>query len=368
MDKAGQEVTLSIMYFRSGFRWVPTYRIEERAADKVSLSLQAEIINDAENLDNTQIDLVVGVPNIKFSDMRSPLALESAMRAAYSGGYANSARRRYDNDLGNLNNANFSNSIQAQAIMEPADFGDAGGASADSQEWTARFDAGSQQMDLFVYKAGRLSVGKGGRATLPLWTSDAAKKDIFGVDFDVQRNSYAENATDARIVHNKVWRYMTLQNASPVPWTTGPALMMRENFPVAQDLMTYTAPGRAVRLPVTVATNVTATHSEKELERTPGAKFFNLHSYTSIRKLSTVKVVNSSTEVATVEVSFSSGGKADQVSDGGTAIVSDFHSGDWDYAHGDLSALNNHSNVTWTLTLQPGETKEVTARFSYLVY
>jgi hypothetical protein len=366
-DKAGQEVGLSVIYFRSGFRWVPTYRLDEATDTSVTMSLQAEVINDAETLDDAEVNLVVGVPNIRFTDMRSPLALESAMRQAYdSSGYGRSGiqAQRFDNN--NFSNAAFGNNLQAQAMSAPID--DIAVANADSQQWTARFDGGGQQMDLYVYNAGRLSLGKGGRATLPLWTSAAPKQDIYGVNFNIQRSAH-EAATDrARVSLNKVWRYMHLQNTSPVPWTTGPALMMREGSPIAQDLMTYTAPGRAVRLPVTVATNVIATHDDTELERSVAATHLNFHSYTRLRKRTEVTVSNNSDKPATVEVNLSAGGKADQVSDSGTANVADYNGSDWSNSPGDTSSLNSHSDVTWTVTLQPGERKTVSARFTYFVY
>lgn len=373
-DRAGQEVELSVIYFRSGFRWVPTYRIDEQDAARVTMSLQAELINDAEAIDNAQIDLVVGVPNIRFSDMRSPLALESAMRNTYaSSGYGRGGYQSQRMDNNNFSNAYFGNDLQAQAFRGPEDpLTDASASlGEDSQQWTARFDGGTQQMDLFVYNAGRLSLGKGGRATLPLWTSDAPKQDIFGVDFDVQRSAHCDSTPDSgggSLTQNKVWRYMVLQNSSPVPWTTGPALMMRGGSPLAQDLMTYTAPSRAVRLPVTIATNVIATYADEELERTPGATSVNFHSYTRLRRRVSVTVRNNSDKPATVEVKLGAGGKADMPTDGGRVVTSDFRASDWSYSPGDTSSLNSHSDVRWDVTLQPGEEKAVSARFTYFAY
>ena len=57
------------MYFRPGVRWIPTYRIELAAKARRSpprSSLQAELLNEAEDLKDVPLDIVVGVPNFRF--------------------------------------------------------------------------------------------------------------------------------------------------------------------------------------------------------------------------------------------------------------------------------------------------------------
>ncbi|MBC7856456.1 MAG: hypothetical protein IAF94_23750, partial [Pirellulaceae bacterium] len=75
--------TLSLMYFRPGIRWIPTYRIDLRQKEGKNLaqvSLQAEILNEAEDLHDVPLDIVVGVPNFRFKGTPSPLVLEATMR------------------------------------------------------------------------------------------------------------------------------------------------------------------------------------------------------------------------------------------------------------------------------------------------
>ena len=53
-----------MMYFRPGVRWIPTYRVDlpgQGAKEKFAeLSLQAEILNEAEELIDVPVDIVVG--------------------------------------------------------------------------------------------------------------------------------------------------------------------------------------------------------------------------------------------------------------------------------------------------------------------
>ena len=58
-----------MMYFPSGRAWIPTYRVNlgEKEGKKVAnIALQAEILNEAEDLVDVPVDIVVGVPNFRF--------------------------------------------------------------------------------------------------------------------------------------------------------------------------------------------------------------------------------------------------------------------------------------------------------------
>ncbi|MDA1141175.1 MAG: hypothetical protein O3B01_21630 [Planctomycetota bacterium] len=74
MADANKEHELTIMYFRPGLRWIPTYRVnlaEDPEVKKAGVSLQAEILNEAEDLKGVPIDIVVGVPHFRFKDVPS---------------------------------------------------------------------------------------------------------------------------------------------------------------------------------------------------------------------------------------------------------------------------------------------------------
>lgn len=77
--RPGEHHRLDMLYFRPGIRWIPTYRIELLDEDTARIAMQAEILNEAEDFENTPVDFVVGVPTFKFADVVSPLTLERIM-------------------------------------------------------------------------------------------------------------------------------------------------------------------------------------------------------------------------------------------------------------------------------------------------
>ena len=51
-DSAGKEVALKLFYFTGGLRWIPTYRVSGELKDKADLSLQGEVLNELEDVEN----------------------------------------------------------------------------------------------------------------------------------------------------------------------------------------------------------------------------------------------------------------------------------------------------------------------------
>src|SRR5262245_5352482 len=72
---AEKQQSVSLMYFRPGIRWIPTYRINlaDNGKKMAQIALQAELLNEAEDLKDVPIDIVVGVPNFRFKGTPSPL-------------------------------------------------------------------------------------------------------------------------------------------------------------------------------------------------------------------------------------------------------------------------------------------------------
>ncbi len=82
-DGAEKKQAVSIMYFRPGIRWIPTYRVslnDQKDKKPATVSLQAELLNESEDLTDVPVDIVVGVPNFRFRGTPSPLVLEATLR------------------------------------------------------------------------------------------------------------------------------------------------------------------------------------------------------------------------------------------------------------------------------------------------
>jgi hypothetical protein len=114
-DKPNQKQVINLFYFRPGIRWIPTYRVvldPKATPKKATVAMQAEILNEAEDLKDVPIDIVVGVPNFRFKETISPFTLEVAMQ--------NALREAAPQLMGQTSNALLNSSYATRLLKERA--------------------------------------------------------------------------------------------------------------------------------------------------------------------------------------------------------------------------------------------------------
>jgi hypothetical protein len=363
-----KQVDLSLIYFRPGLRWIPTYRLNivpEHPKHLANLAMQAEFLNEAEDLDNVPIDIVVGVPSFRFQETPSPLVLEATMRNLLQ--KSAPALMNQNMLLGqqiSLSNSNFDARSGERRGLQ-------GGQVPGGDEQLLPEDlsaAGAQ--DLFVYNLPALKLHKGQRAALPILTADVPYRDLYTWDFHETRSDLGvaparrNVKSPLQISENKVWHQLVLTNNTRIPWTTGPAMILQGNQPLGQDLLTYTSPGAEVRLPVTVAVDLRGTVTDEETGRKLNDMNINGYNYARISKSATLTLSNRKATAAEVEITFRTGGRATDASNDGKITLRPHSPEDWlDYQG--ASAVNNSSTVLWKATLQPGESMAPTVTYHY---
>ena len=377
-EAAGAPSRVQLFYFTPGVRWIPTYRVSGTLDKDAEMSLSGEVIDDVEDVVDAAIDLVVGVPSFRFAEVVSPLSLETALVGAMSYSPSRDGRRRADRQL-----------MGQTARMDNAFSNDAGpnsGAGAADGSISAAPELATEALqDLFLYSLPRVTIRRGDRAALSLWQSTVPLNHIYTADVVVIRNhrdgegayrsakeqielSSDPQASSAIGPSGKsiVWHELELTNKSAVPWTTGAALVTRGPLPIAQNILGYTSPGATTKLPLTVAVDVQAKWTEVELERRPKAVQWAEHTMNVVSKRGTLTFVNRRKDPSPMRITVSLGGKAETASDGGRITINDGRRADWaEWPWSWWGYVTNHSDVTWELTLAPGETKTLTVEFTF---
>ena len=370
-EAAGKSVKLRVFYFTPGIRWIPTYRVGgDLDGGKAEIALQGEILNEEEDLIDAAIDLVVGVPNFRFKGTISPLSLERVMQnALVQAAPQLMGQMSNGNDFSNASFASRAGEFHNEAPADSTSLGESG-----EPDLPPELTAAAAQ-DHFVYSVKSLSLKKGGRATVPLWQTNAPVRHLYTLDVDVVRNGesysksyasmgggYAAGRSPMRMMNNDVWHQLELGNPGSIPWTTGAAFVTSGFMPVAQELLGYTPAGGRTLLPVTIAPDIRGEYEEEEIERRASARKWNGVTYAQLKKKGTVSVKNHRKEKATMQVRVQVGGKAESATGGGKIRLDEHRAGDWS---GYAEALNNHSEVTWELTLNPGESRDLDYTFSF---
>ena len=321
--------------------------------------MHVSVVHESEDLNDVPVDIVVGVPNFRFRDVVSPMVLEKVLR--------NTLRQAAPQVMGRqaFSNALFTQRAGEYSGNTRSHGGDDGGSIELPAELT-----GSGTHDLFVYSLPRLTLKTGERMAVHIFDAEVPYRDVYTWEVTLKRHDIATAPSGSGLTSplalskNEVWHQIELENTTKVPWTTGAAMMMQGNQPLAQELMTYTSPGGIVRVPITVSVDTRGTATEDEVGRELKALTWERHTYAKIANEAKLLLANRKGDALDFEIRFRFGGKVENVSDDGTSVVAPYNAADWQNYRGS-SAVNNSSIVTWKNTIAPGETFEPNVKYHY---
>jgi hypothetical protein len=174
-EKEPERAELTVLYLGPGLRWIPTYRITLKKEDEADIEMQAEILNEAEDLVDAKVELVVGVPNFRFKDVISPMSLEPRLLNALQQAAPQLMSQRMSNTLFTQRSGEVRGQRQS---------------SIPSAEVPALPDEliAEESQDLFVYNIPRLNLRAGHRAAIPLTSANVPVRHIYTWDVKLSRS------------------------------------------------------------------------------------------------------------------------------------------------------------------------------------
>lgn len=337
---------LTLGYLEHGLGWTPSYLISLQDDKKAQITMQSVLVNDAEDLKDTDLFFVVGVPNFAYSNIPSPMALQQSLLEFMQAG-----SRRVNSEL------RFSNAITAQ-VVGGLDAFDAG--SAPSFATTTEEMPGAQEEDLFLYSRKRVSLARGDRATYNVFSGTVNYDDIYEWNLEdpsrvdgfgnAQNNS---NTVSDRSTGDNIWHSLRLQNTTRFPWTSAPTLVISGTKPLAQDTLPYTPRNAASSLKLTIATDIRASHIENEVARQRDLQHRPNYNFDLVTVEGTLTIKNYKSKDARLIITTRVRGNVESQSDNGTA----------DKLAEAISVDNPLSRLKWELTLHAGEEKVIKYRY-----
>ncbi len=347
-DEANARRDITLTYFRPGLRWIPTYRLDLGKGSDAELTLQAEIINEAEDVSGIPIDVVVGVPNFRFKDTVSPLILEARLKQTLA-----AVAPQLTAQVQSFSNAAYDarpREERASVAAVPSEL------------------AGSLQGDLFLFSLPAMELRRGDRAAVRVFQRKVPYRHVYTWDLRLRTGELvrtpAQIGSPLDIAKNEVWHQLELTNDSDTVWTTGAVMVMSEGRPLAQELLTYTSRGDRVRVPLTISVETRGTADEEETGRKLQALRWDGKSYAQIDRTATLSLCNHKPDAIDVEISLHLGGRATKASDRGKVVLGPYRSSDWRRYRGS-PAVNNSSTVTWKKRLKPGEIFAPSVNYQY---
>jgi len=374
LDWAGRtpqkSATVGLVYLQKGIRWIPSYRVAIDGKGKAVVRLQAMLINEMTDLEDVTANLVIGVPQFAFKDTLDPIALQR--QANQLSQYFQQGGRGYQ--LSNAIGTQIARMAEAVTVeAEPAS--DLGPTVTDS----------GRTEDLFVFTVKNLSLKKGERMALPVAEYSVPYKDVFTLDVplappaEVRPNVGGEQQVElARLLASpKVTHKIRLSNDGAHPFTTAPALIVRDERLLAQGMLTYTPVGAKVDLEITKAVDIQVAKSETETQRTPKALRWQNDDFGRIDLEGSLALTNRRGVAVQVEVVRYVVGFVDAAGTGQTTKVNVFEDSGYLPSNEYLSwwgfhnwpfwwrQVNGISRIAWDVKLEPGTKVELPYKWHY---
>jgi len=352
---AAGHANLTMGYLEYGFGWTPSYLVSLQDDKTAQLTLQAVVIDDAEDLRDAEMFFVVGVPNFAYAHIPSPMALEQTLMD-----FMQAANRREGGVVGGV----ASKALVAQRIV-PMETDNSLAAAYPSFETAVEELRGAPEEDLFLYNRSGVTLAKGERATYNVFSGsvsyehiyqwdvqDTPRVDAFGTVQNLQYPSRSDQAD-----RNNIWHALRLKNNTKFPWTSAPALVISGAKPVSQDALPYTPKGATSILKLTIATDIRTSQDEREAARQQNVMRRRGYSYDEVTVEGTLKIKNYKTKDVRLSITKTLRGNVESQSDDGKA----------EKLGEAISVDNPTSRLTWEITLQAGEECSITYRYKVWV-
>ena len=329
LDGKSLESDIALSYLQKGIIWVPSYFLDLKDDTHGKLNMKAAVINEAEDLENTEINFAVGFPRFQFAEVITPLNLDQTIQQFIN------ALNNMDRGQGQVYGA--SNVYMSQNISY--DYDNRGNRAIDFG-YSANNLSGKNEEDLFFYNLKDVSLKQGERGEYPVFSTDVDLKHIY--EWSVGESIKTGSGEQKDVL----WHSLRMTNKSKLPWTTGAVFVSSNGKPVAQSSLNYTPNEGKNNLKITVASDVMANSKLTELSRGNGVNFGGTIYYPVTVK-GTLTLHNFKAEPIDVEATKKISGKViDAGKNGKITVKADI-----------LKAVNLDSQVVWNIHLNPGETQ-----------
>lgn len=318
LQGAGSKTQVQMVSLQQGMQWHPSYLMQLGKDGNASLQMKATIINNVEPIQNVEVDLVVGKPEMAFGTALDPVSGDQYVGAGDVVVYEGSPQLR--------NNKAFA------AVAPQADA-------------TVVQVEGETKADLYFYRTGKVSIPKADVSIIPVQTQTVEYKDVFEAELNDHVNYYYNRFSVGVDQTQNPFRKLVFTNKGKAPLTPAPMLVLDDREePVCQTRVPYVPAGGEAKVVLSQAQDVEVRNTEEEVDQVQNSKK-QVERVTIKGKL---KVSNRQDKPLTLRLIKHVTGELQTLTDQGIAKKS-----------GRYVARNAVSKAEWTLPLKAGETREV---------
>lgn len=352
--KANQ--TLWLMYLQKNLSWNPEYKLELLDDKKGKLTMQAAVVNEAEDIETEALNLVAGVPNFKYA---TTVHRFIKFLIANAGDFEYSITPQAGLSNFSLDNSVLSN-VSYQMLNDRTEVGNTTTTTTTMED---NVDGGSVE-DLYYYTLKNIQLKRGERALYDVFSLEIPIEHIYETELPENSVQYSTSYTVDETTH-KVKHNLKLKNTGSHVWTSGSILVLNNEdgrlSPISQDALKYTSIQEEREVYLTEAPDVSVRTKEKEVERKVDEKRLSRDRYAYYYDLVTIeteiKLHNFKDKPIRLDLKRYLNGEGFESSEKWEMVrLPSF----------DAYSLNGRNRVCWELTLNAKEEK--TIKYKYKVY
>ena len=337
--------TVMVTYLTKGLAWLPSYRLDLTDPKKLSIRQNAVVRNEMGDVENTELQLISGFPNVRFGSVDSPLWPGTRLSAFF----------QQVNQSGSNPNGILSNALSQQAVYlnNPS--------RSDGPPLPDVAEEGNVSDDIHYHSIGKRSLKAGDSLSLDVAAAGAEYKRV--VEWTVPdprdgngryRNS---NGNQPPAADGEAWDAVSFKNPYDFPMTTAAATIVEGGRFRGQSISEWVNPGQQACVKITRALSIRTEAGETEEEGERQIVYIGGDDYqrTTVKGRLAVRNFRGKDVTLTIRCEFS-----------GKLLEADGDPKSSLRVEG-ATSVNPRRQLDWTITLPAGAEKELTYRYEVLV-
>lgn len=332
-EKAAENISMQETYMTSGINWIPSYYLKLKDDKTARLEMKATLENFTEDLKHAETELVVGAPQMLYSNKPDPMTYDY-LTADGGIDFARQMTKGYMQR----------NDMPVMALEADASAG----------YFQNSFSTeGEKAGDMYIYKLGKISLPNQSKGAFPIFAGNIEYKDKYEGSIQDITNYYSSRFVPQDERPFDIFHSLEIENTATVPLTTASVMVVneKEQF-VAQDELKYTPVGANTNIRLSKAIDIIMKNSEEEKTREDNAKKIGKVTYSKVILKGSVNVDNYQDKDVTVTVTKILSGTVLMGSN--EAKVTKVNS---------YNYINPSSNIKWEVKLGANQKKVLTYEY-----
>jgi len=343
--KSRKPSKVRMSYLTKGLSWAPSYRVDLAGEEDLTIEQKAIIKNELADFSNAEVFLISGFPNVQFGHVTSPLSLQQTWATFFQ--QLNTEMRSGQGGAGLVS--------QQQAVFANAP--------SPSSGLDLHASPSAEGPDIHYQPAGRRTLLEGDSIMFPIASVKTSYERIVEWIVPDTRTAAGRHISEHEARQNPdkyqdaMWDAIRFRNPLPFPMTTGAAMITGKGKFLGETMSFWVNEGEETTLHITKALSIRTRSSEKEEPDSRQAIYIGGRDYRRVTVVGELMMNNYRNEDITLVVRKRfSGDLLDSTGDPKSELREE---GAW--------SVNKRNELTWGLTLEPGEEQTLTYRYTVLV-